>query len=92
MLHSPSVHPPREKRPLKPCPIPGCEATVQRGRLMCLSHWTGLPHKLRSAVNASWRDFRRADVGEPRLFHLRRYNAAADAAVSAATACEERVP
>lgn len=75
-------HPPREKAPLKPCPIAGCDEPVQRGKLMCLSHWKGVPHKIRAEVNETWRDFRRCEKGAAQLFAIRRYRAASDAAIS----------
>lgn len=37
------------------CAAPGCQLEVQRGHLMCLSHWRALPETLRHSILATHR-------------------------------------
>ena len=36
------------------CPVPGCQAMVQRGFLLCPNHWRALPMPLRRAIIETW--------------------------------------
>lgn len=42
------------------CAAPGCQLEVQRGHLMCLSHWRALPFELRERILSSHRAARRS--------------------------------
>jgi len=35
----------------KPCPLTGCEASMQSWALMCSTHWALVPRPLQEAVN-----------------------------------------
>ena len=37
------------------CAVPSCHVTVERGMLMCKSHWFSLPKPLRDDVWRTWR-------------------------------------
>ncbi|SMF85852.1 hypothetical protein SAMN06265365_1655 [Tistlia consotensis] len=67
------------------CPVPGCNATVEPGKLMCLRCWRQVPRAIQSRVYATWRQFlssRRATTEEAKLQALGDYNAARSAAIS----------
>lgn len=42
------------------CAAPGCQLQVQRGHLMCLSHWRALPFELRKRIIATHTAARRS--------------------------------
>jgi hypothetical protein len=37
------------------CPVPGCDETIDRTRLMCRRHWYRIPRRLRDRVWRTWR-------------------------------------
>ncbi|SMF85915.1 hypothetical protein SAMN06265365_1694 [Tistlia consotensis] len=60
------------------CPVPGCNATVAPGKLMCLRCWRQVPRAIQSRVYATWRKY----SGDPTLSALEAYEAARNAAIS----------
>jgi len=37
------------------CAAPGCRVHVDRGKMLCPTHWFALPERLRKALGATWR-------------------------------------
>ncbi len=64
---------------IRKCPV--CGAPIPRGKLMCRAHWFAVSAATRRRVNATWRDYKRADRGEAALFAIRQYREAHDAAI-----------
>lgn len=64
-----------------------CDRQIGTGYLMCLPHWTLVPHDQQQAVYRTWSRYRNADGGlgqVRRAQHL--YYAARDAAIASAQA------
>ena len=45
----------KRQKPPRFCRVPGCGAQIQRGYIMCRSHWFSLPRQLRAAIRQTWR-------------------------------------
>ena len=69
---------------IRKCPI--CGTAIKRGKLMCLAHWTMVPREIQRKVNATWREFNRAESGIPKRMAIRAYADAHDAAIAAVLA------
>jgi hypothetical protein len=67
------------------CPVPNCPREVPRGKLLCLVHWIATPVPLQRDVLISWRNLNAAKGGTAVVRASKRYRAAKDAAISAAT-------
>lgn len=37
------------------CAAPGCRVHVERGKMLCPTHWFALPERLRKGLGATWR-------------------------------------
>ena len=46
------------------CNAVGCTSARHRSQFMCLPHWTRLPAPLRQQINATWRAYQGAGMGE----------------------------
>jgi len=67
--------------PYRPaCPVPNCDRTVSKGKLMCPGHWGAVPPEIQREVYRTWRAYRR-DLGDPDRFEA--YDAARTAAIEA---------
>lgn len=72
------------------CPCAGCIAYVPKGLLMCAPHWRMVPKYQQDRVWATWRAVQAVSKQYPQAPHpdllglLRKYQAAADLAVSLA--------
>lgn len=44
-----------KKEPQRLCRVHGCGERIQRGYIMCRSHWFSLPRQLRAAIRHTWR-------------------------------------
>lgn len=72
------------------CPVDGCNAPIEAGKLLCRTHWFSLPRAMRAEVLDTWRAFRRRD-GDPeeRRGSLAQYRAAVAAALARLNAVRE---
>lgn len=68
------------------CPVPNCHLAAGQGRLMCLQHWSAVPHKLQLQVLKSWNGYLRARTSAGRRIAMARYRPARDAAIAAVSA------
>ena len=68
------------------CPVPGCQTTVERGKLMCRPHWFSASAPTRKAVNKTWREMNdRTLEPEQRRMAIGAYRDARDRAIAEAS-------
>lgn len=72
---------------IRKCPV--CGVQIRRGQLMCADHWYMVAPATRRLVNKTWREFKRAEIGEPSLFALATYRVASEAAITEALAADK---
>jgi hypothetical protein len=68
---------------------PTCGVRIPKGKLLCLDHWFSVSAATRRAVNATWREFKRADAGIPKIMAIKAYRVAYEAALAEAQAGQE---
>jgi hypothetical protein len=60
---------------------PTCGVRIPKGKLLCREHWFSVSVATRRAVNATWKEFKRAEIGIPKLMAIKAYRVAYEAAL-----------